>query len=115
MKIVIDISKLSNKAYLTLQNQQDIEGYITKLIENQLLYTDEVNEPNEANEAEIMLSILKRVENKIDNLQNTYNNTKSNKDNVIKSDKLDNKDEQTKQINIEDAAEELAKALDFFA
>jgi len=108
MEIVIDISKLSNKAYLELQNQQDIEGYIIKLIENQLLYTDEVNE------AQLMLSILKRVESKIDNLQNTYNNTESNKPQITKVTKLDNKDEQTKQINSEDAIEELAKALDFF-
>jgi hypothetical protein len=108
MEIVIDISKLSNKAYLELQNQQDIEGYIIKLIENQLLYTDEVNEE------QLMLSILKRVESKIDNLQNTYNNTESNKHQITKVTKLDNKDEQTKQINSEDAIEELAKALDFF-
>lgn len=113
MRITIDTSKLSREALQAIDRAPDMERFIIDLIENQLSNP----QATIGTEDESVVAILRRIETKIDAIDVSSKRRSFNTDTVeTKKNHVDRVHSvQNDKVDNEKAAEELAKALDFFS
>lgn len=113
MQITIDTSKLSRDALQAIDQADDMEAFLIDLIEKQISNST----ANISNEEDSVVAILRRIESKVDAIDSSSKRRPANTNAIV--DKKDNADkallDQSDKIDNEKAAEELAKALDFFS